>query len=95
MPARARVTYETGAREANLAQQIWVKQGSLEVTVGTATYRLKMDDCLAMKLNAPITFYNRSRNVARYVVVISTDCIRRNDDNSDPLRGSSKRLRLR
>src|SRR5712692_6272697 len=32
LPAGARVAYETGARDVNLHQQIWVQEGSLEVT---------------------------------------------------------------
>src|SRR3982751_5747228 len=34
LPAGARVAYETGARDAHIHQQIWVREGSIEVTVG-------------------------------------------------------------
>lgn len=71
-PAGARVSYETGAREPALAQQIWVREGAIEVTVGRTTYRLAKDDCLAMKLDAPVTFRNRTRRTAHYVVVLAT-----------------------
>ena len=71
LPAKARVSYETGARDAPLAQQIWVQQGILDVTVGNVAYRLKQDDCLAMQLGVPISFHNRTQRLTRYIVVIS------------------------
>jgi transcriptional regulator with XRE-family HTH domain len=71
LPAGARVAYETGARESNIHQQIWVRQGSVEVTVGKVTHRLAEDDCLAMQLNEPTAFRNPARKAARYVVVIA------------------------
>ena len=52
-PAGARVAYETGARESAVAQQIWVRDGAIEVTVGKVTHKLGKDDCLAMQLDAP------------------------------------------
>ena len=73
LPAGAKVAYETGARDARIHQQIWVLDGSMEVTVGDVTHRLGEDDCLAMRLEAPITFRNRSRKPARYAVVLSTE----------------------
>jgi transcriptional regulator with XRE-family HTH domain len=54
-------------------QQIWVQEGSIEVTLGAVTYRLCEDDCLAMQLNEPTAFRNRTRKAARYLVVITTE----------------------
>jgi transcriptional regulator with XRE-family HTH domain len=71
-PAGARVSYESGVRDSAVAQQIWVRQGSIEVTVGKVTHRLAEDDCLAMQLDAPVTFRNRSRKTAHYIVVLAT-----------------------
>jgi transcriptional regulator with XRE-family HTH domain len=71
-PAGARVAYETGARDSAVAQQIWVRDGAIEVTVGKVTYQLAKDDCLAMQLNAPVTFRNRTRRVAHYIVVLAS-----------------------
>src|SRR6266404_7959741 len=51
LPAGARVAYETGARDVTMHQQIWVQEGSVEVTLGSVTYRLAPDDCLAMQLD--------------------------------------------
>ncbi len=71
-PAGARVSYETGLREPAVAQQVWVRDGAIEVTVGRTTHRLNKDDCLAMQLDAPVTFRNRTRRTAHYVVVLAT-----------------------
>ena len=73
LPAGARVAYETGARDANLHQQIWVQEGSLEVTLGRVTYRLAEDDCLAMQLDEPTAFRNRTRKPARYLVIVASE----------------------
>jgi glyoxylate utilization-related uncharacterized protein len=73
LPAGARVAYENGAPDVNLHQQVWVQVGSIEVTVGETTHRLAEDDCLAMSLNEPTAFRNRTRKAARYIVVIAND----------------------
>jgi transcriptional regulator with XRE-family HTH domain len=73
MPAGARVAYETGARDVSLHQQIWVQEGSIEVTLGSVTYRLAEDDCLAMQLDEPTAFRNRTRKPARYLVIIASE----------------------
>jgi transcriptional regulator with XRE-family HTH domain len=73
LPAGARVSYESGARDVNLHQQLWIQEGSIEITVGTVIYRLGKDDCLAMQLNEPITFRNRTRRAARYIVALAAE----------------------
>jgi transcriptional regulator with XRE-family HTH domain len=73
LPAGARVAYETGAREVSMFQQIWVQAGRIEVTLGSVTYRLAADDCLAMQLNEPTAFRNRTRTAARYIVVVASE----------------------
>jgi transcriptional regulator with XRE-family HTH domain len=73
LPAGARVAYETGARESRIHQQIWIQDGSIELTIGHVTHRLDEGDCIAMQLNEPTTFRNRTRKAARYIVVVSTD----------------------
>jgi transcriptional regulator with XRE-family HTH domain len=73
LPAGAHVAYETGARDVNIHQQVWVQRGRIEVTVGNVTYKLSQDDCLAMQLNAPTAFRNRTRQSARYLVTIVSD----------------------
>ena len=71
-PAGATVAFESAVRDADVAQQIWVLDGSMEITVGDVVHKLGADDCLAMKLDAPVTFRNRSRREAHYVVVLSS-----------------------
>jgi transcriptional regulator with XRE-family HTH domain len=71
-PPQARVAYETGAPQVKVHQQVWVLDGSLEVTVGEDRYRLATGDCLAMVLDRPIVFHNPTRKVTRYVVVTAT-----------------------
>jgi len=73
LPAGARVAYETGARDVAMHQQIWVQEGSIEVSLGSVTYRLSADDCLAMHLNEPTAFRNRTKKPARYIVIITTE----------------------
>ena len=73
LPAGARVAYETGARDVSLHQQIWIVEGSIEVTLGSVTYRLSEDDCLAMQLDEPTAFRNRARRPARYIVVVASE----------------------
>jgi transcriptional regulator with XRE-family HTH domain len=76
LPAGARVAYETGARDVSIHQQIWVQEGSIEVTLGSVTYHLSEDDCLAMQLNEPTAYHNRTRKPARYIVIIATERLR-------------------
>ena len=73
LPAGARVAYETGARDVSLHQQLWIQEGTIEVTMGKVTYTLAKDDCLAMQLEEPITFRNRTRKAARYIVVLASE----------------------
>jgi len=72
-PAGAKVAYEAGLRDASIHQQIWVQEGSIEVTRGRVTYQLSEGDCLAMQLDEPTAFRNRTRKSARYIVVLSSD----------------------
>ena len=72
-PAGAKVTYETAEREPALEQQIWVLSGSIEVTLGTTRHALQTGDALAMRLDAPVSFCNRSRSPARYLVAICAE----------------------
>ena len=76
-PPRARVAFETGARDVRIQQQVWVLQGTIDVTVGAERHRLRDGDCLAMQLDRPTMFHNPTRKPARYAVVIASDPTRR------------------
>jgi transcriptional regulator with XRE-family HTH domain len=73
LPAGARVAYESGARDVSIHQQIWVQEGSIEVTCGKVTQKLNEDDCFAMQLDEQMVFRNRTRKPARYIVVIANE----------------------
>ncbi len=71
-PARARVTYETAHRAPAVHQQIWMLEGSIDVTLGETQYRLDQGDCLAMQLDQPVMYYNPGKTAARYAVILTT-----------------------
>jgi transcriptional regulator with XRE-family HTH domain len=70
-PAGERVVFEAPVREKRVYQQIWVLEGSMDITVGEECHRLREGDCLAMQLDGLIIFHNRTRKPARYALVIS------------------------
>ncbi|MEO8621196.1 MAG: XRE family transcriptional regulator [bacterium] len=72
-PSRARVAFETAGRDARVHQQVWVLEGSIDITLGEELHRLREGDCLAMQLDRPTMFHNPTRKPARYAVVIATD----------------------
>ncbi|MDB4884362.1 MAG: family transcriptional regulator [Gemmatimonadetes bacterium] len=72
-PPRGRVAFETGARDVRVYQQVWVLEGTIDVTVGDDRHRLREGDCLAMQLDRPTMFHNPTRTPARYAVVIASD----------------------
>ncbi len=71
-PAGQRVAYDTAAREVDVHQQIWMIDGSMELTVGDVLWRLHPGDCLAMRLDRPIVYRNTTRRPARYLVALTT-----------------------
>jgi transcriptional regulator with XRE-family HTH domain len=76
-PPKARVAFETGARDVRIHQQVWVLEGTIDVTLGSERHRLRAGDCLAMQLDRPTMFYNPTRKPARYAVVLASDSTRR------------------
>jgi transcriptional regulator with XRE-family HTH domain len=72
-PPRARVAFETGARDQRVYQQIWILQGIMSITLGNERHRLREGDCLAMQLDQPTIFHNPTGKPARYVVVIASE----------------------
>lgn len=71
-PAGQRVAYDTAAREVDVHQQVWMIDGSMELTVGDVLWRLHPGDCLAMRLDRPIVYRNTTRRPARYLVALTT-----------------------
>jgi glyoxylate utilization-related uncharacterized protein len=70
-PAGGRVAFENVGRDARVHQQIWVLEGTMDVTLGEERHRLRQGDCLAMQLDRPTMFHNPTRTPARYAVVIA------------------------
>jgi len=71
-PAGARVAFEA-TRGRRVHQQIWVLEGTMDITVGKERHRLQQGDCLAMVLDSPAMFHNPVRKAARYAVVIASE----------------------
>jgi len=71
-PAGQRVAYETGTRDAEVHQQVWLIEGRMEVTVGATRWTLDAGDCLAMRLDQPIAWHNPTDKPARYLVALVT-----------------------
>jgi transcriptional regulator with XRE-family HTH domain len=71
-PAGRRVAYDSPPRDTEIQQQIWLIDGVMEITVGTARHRLEAGDCLAMSLDQPIVYRNPTRKPACYVVALAT-----------------------
>src|SRR5688500_1317548 len=71
-PPGQRVAYETGAREVEIHQQVWMIDGTMEMTIGDTQWRLETGDCLTMRLDQPIVFRNPTRQPARYLVALAT-----------------------
>ncbi|HMA11760.1 MAG TPA: XRE family transcriptional regulator [Steroidobacteraceae bacterium] len=70
-PAGARVTFENAFGEARVHQQIWMLDGQMDIRLGDEVAHLKGGDCMAMRLDAPITFHNPGGKTARYLVAIT------------------------
>lgn len=69
-PAGTQVSYEAGAQRAGVHQQVWVMAGSLTVSVGGERHKLAAGDCLAHRLDQPVSFRNPSRQPAHYLVAL-------------------------
>jgi transcriptional regulator with XRE-family HTH domain len=72
-PPGARVAFETGVRDVHVYQQIWLLEGSIDITLGGERHRLREGDCLAMQLDRPTMFHNPTKKPARYAVVIASE----------------------
>jgi transcriptional regulator with XRE-family HTH domain len=77
LPPGARVAYDTppATRAVPIAQQIWILDGRLELTVGEVTHHLDTGDCLAMRLDSPVVFRNTADCEVRYVVALAADTL--------------------
>jgi transcriptional regulator with XRE-family HTH domain len=74
-PAGGRVAFENVGRDLRVFQQVWVLEGTMDVTLGEECHRLRQGDCLAMQLDRPSMFHNPTRDPARYAVVIASEVL--------------------
>jgi transcriptional regulator with XRE-family HTH domain len=72
-PPGQRVAFESVARELHVYQQLWVLEGTIDITVGDECFRLSAGDCLATQLDRPKVFHNPTRKTARYAVIVATE----------------------
>jgi transcriptional regulator with XRE-family HTH domain len=70
-PPKTRVMYDGLVQGAVLHQQIWLLTGQMQITLGDEVHLLKAGDCLAHRLDRPITYHNPGIQTARYAVVIT------------------------
>jgi len=75
-PAGQKVVLEGASRDAAIQQQVWMLEGTMQLTLGGATHRLEPGDCLAMRVEGPIEFMNPTHAPARYAVVIANEPLR-------------------
>lgn len=71
-PPGQRVAYEQVAREADVYQQLWLLEGTMEVSAGEQRWRLEAGDCVAMREDSHITYANPGKVPARYLVGLVT-----------------------
>ena len=72
LPPKTRVAYDSGSRVAVVYHQIWVIQGSIEVTLGEDCHALTVGDCLALQIDRPTAYRNPGSKAARYIVATTT-----------------------
>jgi transcriptional regulator with XRE-family HTH domain len=72
-PPGQRVAFEAPLREMRVFQQIWVLEGTIDITIGEARHRLREGDCLAMQLDGATMFHNPTRKPTRYAVVVASE----------------------
>jgi|SRR5688500_7523035 len=72
-PPGSRVAFENNGRDVRVDQQVWVLEGTMDITVGAERHRLHAGDCLAMRLDLPTMFHNPTAESARYAVVIASE----------------------
>ena len=72
-PPGGRVAFENAVRDLRIHQQLWVLEGTIDITLGEERFRLREGDCLAMELDQPTMFHNPTRKTTRYAVIIASE----------------------
>jgi transcriptional regulator with XRE-family HTH domain len=74
-PAGQRVAYESAGPGTETYQQIWMLDGTMEITVGDASWTLQRGDCLSMRLDTFNVFHNSGSKEARYLVALTSPAV--------------------
>jgi transcriptional regulator with XRE-family HTH domain len=73
LPPAARVAFETPWLVRRIDQHIWLFDGELEITLGEEIFRLGAGDCLHMRLDRPIRYFNPGAAGAHYAVILTLE----------------------
>lgn len=76
-PPRRRVAFKATRQDSHIYEQVWVLEGEMEITTDDQSYHLDEGDCLAMQLGRPKMFYNPTRKMTRYIVVVASESLLR------------------
>ncbi|SEG40585.1 helix-turn-helix domain-containing protein [Bosea lathyri] len=71
LPPGAHVVLDSAASAPPLDQQIWILEGTLELTLGEIRHQLAQGDCLQMHLRSSIAYHNPGATPVRYVVIVA------------------------
>ncbi|RZJ08558.1 MAG: XRE family transcriptional regulator, partial [Rubrivivax sp.] len=70
-PPGQRVAFETSERDTDIHQLVWMIDGFMNIGHGGEQWQLSPGDCLAMRLDAPVSFHNPGSKPARYLVALT------------------------
>lgn len=71
-PPGQRVVYAQVARTSDIYQQVWLLEGTMEISAGDQQWRLEAGDCVAMREDEQIIYANPGKKPARYLVGLVT-----------------------
>ena len=72
-PPGGRVAFETGARDVRVHQQVWVLEGTIDITLGRGAPPIAQQaTAWPCSSTARPMFHNPTRKPARYAVVIAS-----------------------
>jgi transcriptional regulator with XRE-family HTH domain len=69
-PAGARVAFDLPMPRTSYCQQLWMVEGSMQITANGQQYCLEKGDCLALTLNTPTHYVNPGNKTARYLLLM-------------------------
>lgn len=71
-PPGQRVAYEQVSRASDIYQQVWLLEGTMDISAGEQQWRLEAGDCVAMREDRHISYANPGPAPARYLVGLVT-----------------------